>query len=529
MAVTTVIDTSGLGDRAMYSQVMSNLRGAYEKYGPGEGGYPRADGMLTDRILNNVWAKNYLDSRLYVDGYGVTSVTTMDTRASSVRVPLMAPPSYNPRTVMLEQCAGTSIPGTPGNDGLENNNLPFVVQAMGIDVTFNQIYDQSFVVYKISENMVSLDILGKYNQDLPRAVANMTDSSIMAQQLNHACARASKTENANAVLVDLSSSATGYLQFKMNQIIGLMTNPQTDWSEGIVQYDLEGAIIFMRQKLWNQFFQVGNGGIINSQLGQEMLVRGAFTEDGRAKGNNIRGEFSGVYIKVVPDSYFKNAAAYLNLTAEQFAQFDKILGFIAHSDGTGFGRLDTSINPIQNPGNAIGTKVQNLWQWGVNVIRDSSIGIIAEEGFTSPITDALPLVAPTSFKDALGGYQTVKNDYGTSQRIAVVPADITTNVTLTVQGTGSASINDATLNVRLADGQVKGYSNNADGTYSFYVDRNGSATVVVSASGYQDGMVTISKDSTTGNAYSATVQLTATPAPTNEVSPTNAEAKAKTK
>lgn len=512
MALTTVIDTSGLGDRAMYSQVMSNLRGAYEKYGPGPGGYPRAEGMLTDRILNNVWAKNFLDSRLYVDGYGVTSVTTMDTRASSVRVPLMAPPPYTPRTVELEQCANESIPGTPGNSGLENNNLPSVAQAMGVDIPLNQVYDHSFVVYKISENMVSLDILGKYNQDLPRAVANMTDSSIMAQQLNHACARASRTDNANTVLVDLSSTSTGYLQFKMNQIIGLMTNPQTDWSEGIVQYDLEGAVIFMRQKLWNQFFQVGNGGIINSQLGQEMLVRGAFTEDGRAKGNNVRGEYSGVLVKVVPDSYFRNAAAYLNLSADQFEQFDKILGFIAHSDGTGFGRLDTSINPIQNPGNAIGTKVQNLWQWGVGVVRDSSIGIIAEEGFTSPISDALYLVAPSNFRDTLGGYQKVKNDYGTTQRIAVVPADITTNVTLTVRGASDAAINNATLNVKLDDGQLKGYSNNADGTYSFYVDRNGGATVLVSAPGYQDGTVTIAKDSTTGNAYSATVQLTAVPA-----------------
>lgn len=516
MAETTVIDTSGLGDRAMYAQVMSNLRGAYEKYGPGPGGYPRAHGMLTDRILNNVWAKNYLDSRLYVDGFGVTSVTSMDTRASSVRIPLMAPPPYNPRTMSMQKCAGTDVPGTPGNDGLENNNLPYVAQAMGVDVDFNQLYDQAFVVYKVQENMVSLDILGKYNTDLPRAVANMTDSSIMAQQLNHGCARASMTENANVSLIDMSNTSNGYLQLKMNEVIGLMTNPQTAWSEGIVQYDLEGAVIFMRQKLWNQFFQIGNGGIINSNIGQEMLVKGAFTEDGRAKGNNIRGEYSGVWIKVVPDFYFRTAAAYLGLTAEQFTQFDKILGFIAHADGTGFGRLDTSINPIQNPGNAIGTKVQNLWQWGVNIVRDSSIGLIAEQDFVSPINTAMPLVAPSSFNDVLGGYQQVKNSLGTSQRIAVVPAQITTNVTLTVQGTGSAAITDATLNVRLEDGQIKGYSNNADGTYSFYVDRNGAATVTVSAPNYQPATVTITKENTTGNAYSVTQQLTAAANPTKK-------------
>lgn len=506
---TTVIDTKGLGDSPFYSQVMAGLRGAYDNYGPGDGGYPRVQDMLTDRVLNNVWAKNYLDARLYVDGLGVTSVTAMDMRASSVRIPLMAPPPYSPRTMAMQVCAGEFVPGTPGNNGAENTNLPNVPQSMGVDVYFNQIYDQATVFYKVNQNMLSMDIMGKYNSVLPEAVANMTDSSIMAQQLNHGCARASRMENANVVEIDMSQNGNGYLQLKMNELIGLMTNPATEWSDGIVQYDLEGCVIFMRQRLWNKFFQVGNGGIINSNIGQEMLMRGAFTPDGRPKGNKIRGEYSGVWIKVVPDLYFKNAAAYLNLTAEQFAQFDKILGFIVHADGTAFGRLDTSINPIPNPGNAIGTKLQNLWQWGVNVVRDSSIGLIAEAGFQSPIATALDLVAPNSFEDALGGYQKVANDYGTNRSIAVVPSDITTNVTLTVQGTGSAPITDAQIHVVTGEGLVKGWSNNADGTYTFYVKRGGTATVTINAAGYQESTLNITAENTTGMAYSATQALTA--------------------
>ncbi len=404
---TGVIDTTGLSDRSVYMQVAANIAGAYEQYGTSPGNYPKADTIMTNRILNDIWAANYLDNKIFIDGMGVKSVTSMDVRASGVRVPLLAPPPYNPRTIALQPYVGVNNEGTPGNDGLENRNLPNVPQTNGVEVVFDQVYDQATVFYKISQNMLSLDIMGEYTKMIPQAVANMTDSSIIAQHLNHGLYRAATTENSNLIMADLSDTSNGAMQLLMNRLIGLMTNPQVNWSDGIVQYPLDGAVIIMRQKLWNYFFTVSNGAIINSNIGQEMLIGGAFTRDGRPKGNNIRGEYSGVYIKVVPDIYFRNAAAYTGLTGTAEQNFDKVLAYICHRDGTAFGRLDTSINPIPNPGNAIGTKVQNLWQWGVNVVRDSSIGVVvestADNAFVNPITTLKRLVAPASFGATYGG------------------------------------------------------------------------------------------------------------------------------
>ena len=405
---TGAIDVNGLSDRSVYMQVAANIAGAYDNYGTSAGNYPKVDTIMTDRIVNDIWTANYLDARIFVDGLGVRSVTSMDTRAGAVRVPLIAPPPYTPRTIAMQPYTGVNNAGTPGNDGLENINLPNVPQTDGVEVPFNQVYDQATVFYRISQNTLSLDVMGEYNKMIPQAVANMTDCSIMAQQLNHGLYRASTTTNSNLIPVDLSAApSNGALQLLMNQLIGFMTNPQTSWSEGVVQYPLDGCVIIMKQKLWNYFFTVTNGAIINSNLGQEMLLGGAFTRDGRPKGNNVRGEYSGVLIKVVPDSYFNNAGAYLGLTGTSLTNFQKILAYVCHRDGTAFGRLDTSINPIPNPGNSIGTKVQNNWQWGVNVVRDSSIGIVVESStsaaFTNPITTLKQLVAPASFGAAYGG------------------------------------------------------------------------------------------------------------------------------
>lgn len=496
MPESGVIDTSGLGDQSVYMQVAANLQGAYNNYGVSPGNYPKVDTIMTNRILNDVWTRNYLDGRIFVDGIGVTSVTSMDMRASAVRVPIIAPPPYTPRTIAMQACSMENIPGTPGNDGVENVNLPNVPQTDGVEVTFNQVYDQATVIYKISQNMLTLDIVGGYNRQIPGAVANMTDSSTIAQQMNHGLYRASTTDNSNAVVVDLTNSSQGYLQGVMNEIIGLLTNPQTSWSEGVVQFPLDRAVILMRQKLWNRFFTVGNGAIINSNIGQSMLVGGAFTTDGRPKGNNMRGEYSGVWIKVVPDSYFKNAARYLNLPINAF---DGVLGYICHSDGTAFGRLDTTINPIPNPGNGVGTKIQNSWQWGVNVIRDFSIGVVLEQGYTNPITSLFPLVAPANWSDPYGGVQRVQISNGSAQ----------TAVTLTVTGTGSANITNANLAIVTAAGVPKGYSNNADGTYQFYVPRGEAATVNITAAGYQSATVNITAANTATGTYTVTQALSA--------------------
>jgi len=509
-----VVETQGLSDRVLYSQVMANIGKAYSDYGVGNGNYPNVEDILTDRALYNVWMRNLLNAKIFVDGMGITNRTAQAQGVSAVRVPIMAPPPYLPRTITMQPYTGNYIPGTPGNDGLENRNLPNTPQTNGFDVYFNQVYDHPTVIYKLSQNMLSLPIVAEYTSQIPEAVANMEDSFIMATQIKAALYRAKTTDNSNVVPVDLSNTSEGYLQQIMNKIIGLMTNPQTSWAEGIVQYDLERCVIIMKQSFFDLLFSVKNGVLVNGgNLPQEMLIRGAFTEDGRPKGNLIRGMYSGVYIKVVPNSYFRQSAAYDGINADQFAEFDKIQCYIANAEGTAFGRADTTINPIPNPGSSVGTKIQTLFQWGCGVVRPSAIGIvIATENnladFNNPIDEQGNVVAPNDFDSVISSYGTASVNYGTAQKVGVYDDETTTTVTVTIKGTetGTPAVSNANLEIK-SNGKPVGFINNANGTYTYVLGRGQTASVTVSAAGYTSQTVNVTAANTAGKSYAQEINL----------------------
>lgn len=511
-----VIETNGISDRILYTQVMAGIGAAYSDYGVGDGNYPNKNDFLTDRGLWNIWMRNNLNARIFVDGMGITSRTAQAQGVSSVRVPLMAPPPYTPRTISINPYPGVTRPGTPGNDGIENINLPNVPQSNGVDIYFDQLYDQPTVIYKLSQNMVSLPIAAQYTAQIPETVANMEDTTIMATQIRAGLLRASQTENSNVVAINTSNTTQGYLQQQMNALIGLMTNPQTSWSEGIVYYDLMKSVIVMKQSFFNQLFTVSNGVLVNGgNLSQEMLVKGAFTPDGTPKGNLIRGMYSSVYIKVVPDSYWRQAAAYIGITAEQYPQYDKVVAYIANSEGTGFGVADTTINPVPNAGSSVGTKIQNLWQWGCQVIRPSSVGLVITSSngtlsdFTNPISADGNIVAPQSFDSVISSYGTSSVDYGNNSNIGIYDDKTTTTVTLTLTTASSGNVSNAALKISASTGNSVGYTNNMDGTYTFVLPRNSSATVTTSAVGYDDDTISISTSNTASSTYATSKQLTA--------------------
>lgn len=510
-----VIATNGISDSVLYAQVMAGLTKSYNQNGVGNGNYPNAQDILTDRGLYNVWMRNLLNARIYADGLGFTSRTAQAQGVSSVRIPIMKPPTYAPRTIALVPYPGMVMPGTPGNSGLENTELPEVIETDGVDITFNQLYDKATVIYQVSQNMLSLPLAAERTRLTPEAVANMEDSSLLATQLIGGLARAAATENSNIVPVNLASLTEGALQQAMNKLIGTMTNPQTSWSEGAVYYPLNECVIMMKQSFFDLLFSIKNGALLSaSDLGQKMLIGGGFTEDGKMMGQLTRGIYSTVPVKVVPDSYWRQAAAYAQITTEQFPEFDKVQCFIANAEGTGFGRSSTIINPIPNPGNAVGTKIQTLFQWGAGVTRPSSIGMIVNTAsnlsdFVNPIDEnGRAVIAPKSFSDTIKSYG-FNTDYGKGSQVGVYDSNKTTTVTLTVTGTASAKIANAALSIAKADGATVGYTNNADGTYTFVLSRGDSATVEVSAAGYEDATVSITSANTNAATYAASQSLTA--------------------
>lgn len=511
-----VIETSGLSDKVLYSQVMTNLRGAYNNYGVGDGNYPKAKGILTDRILENIWIKNILDARIFADGMGVTS-RTGDARASSIRVPIMAPPPYSMRTISIDACLNGKLHGTPGNDGLEDVHLPNTIQTNGVDIPLNQVYDRATVIYELSQDMVTLPLAAEYTSMIPPTIANMEDTTILATHLKGGLARAKESGNANVIPVDLSNTTEGYLQQVMNGLVGAMTNPQTTWSEGVVQYRLEDSVIVMKQSFFNRLFSVRNGALVSaSNLAQEMLLGGAITADGKPKGGQIRGQYSGIWIKVVPDSFWRQAAALMGITADTYAQYDKIQAYVANAMGFGFVRARATINPIPNPGNGIGTKIQNLFRWGAAMTRGSAVGIvIATENnladFVNPVDEYGNVVAPESFNDVIKSYG-VPADYGDASKIGVYEANNTTTVTLTVTGADSAALSNAVLTVMKNGKEQIGYVNNANGTYTIVLGRGETATIEVAAVGYTSATVNVTAENTDGANYSVTQALTASAA-----------------
>jgi hypothetical protein len=423
-----IIETNGLSDRVAYAQVMSNIKGAYNNYGVGDGNFPNAKGILTDRILSNIWLKALIDKSVFADGKGVTKRTGVE-GCSSVRVPIMAPPPYAMRTLTIATSADGALQGTPGNDGLENNNLPNIPQTNGVDVYLNQLFDNATVIPQLSQDMVSLPIAGEYTGNIPKTVSNMEDSTILAIHMKAGLARAAGADNSNLVPVDLSNNTEGYLQQALNKLIGTMVNPQTSWSEGVVSYDLDDSVIVMKQSFFDLIFSVRNGALVSaSDVAQRMLLGGAITEDGMPRENFVRGVYSGVNIKVVPDSYWRQAAALCGIqAANTFAQFDKVQAYIANAQGFAFGRASASINPIPNPGNAIGTKIQTLFRWGVANTRPSACGLIiaTETGtlsdFVNPVNSLGAIVAPNDFNAAIKALGFTNTDYGTPTSVGVNP------------------------------------------------------------------------------------------------------------
>ena len=89
------------------------------------------------------------------------------------------------------------------------------------------------------------------------------------------------------------------------------------------------------------------------------------------------------------------------------------------------------------------------------------------------------------------------------QRIGVTSSAYLTDVTLTVTGP-----TDSEVVVRKADGTYATVGKNANGTFVFTLERGTTATVLVSADGFENNSLAISETNTAGATYSASITLT---------------------
>ena len=515
--MSEMVISTGLSDSQLYMQAVANVAAPF-KVDAHSGQYPLVGNVLVNRRLANRWLVTNLASRAFVDGLGVTSVGAEAENVGMIRFPLMYMPPRIKRTLAHKMCpADGETNGTKGNNLPFNRNLPHGVQTDGFDLKFMQEYDEAAQVSRVNMRLIGsdLDLLGQYTSNVPKTVGFLQDSDILATHVASALTRASKSGNSNIIPYNPATDTDGYLQSVMNALASALSNVRGSYKEGIISYPREKSVFVLRWSVFNKLMTIKNGALVNSDIAQRILLNGYLDDSGtKLMGSYIYGQYMGIYIKVIPDEMWDTAAATLNLTAAQYAQWNKVVGYIANAEGTLFGMSANVTDVDKSPTTSIGYIIRNDWGWGIKAIRDSSIALLVSTAndltdFTNPITSFEDINSPADMESIIESYQDADSSEQTVQRVGVTAPSLVTEVTLTVTGTGSANVKNADVTVRAEDGTYPTVSNKEDGKYVFTLPRASTATVTIAADGYQAAAVNISAENTATAKYAATQALTA--------------------
>lgn len=512
MAGELVIST-GMPDTQMYLQAVANADAPYEVT-PSSGNYPMVGNILVNRKLANRWIAVNLSSRAFVDGLGVTSVSAEAENVGFIRFPLLYLPPRLKRTLGSRLCpSDDGKNGTPGNNEPFNRNLPHGLVTDGYDMKFMQEYDEAAQISRVNMRLIgaNLDLLGKHTSYIPITVGMMQDADILATHVGAALTHASKNGNANIIAYNPANTDDGYVQGIMNRLASALSNVRGSYKEGVISYDKSKSVYVMRWSFFNKLMTIKNGALVNSDIAQKILLNGYLDEGGtKLLGNYIEGKYMGILIKVLPDEMFDTAAATLGLTQTQYAQWNKVVAYIANAEGTLFGMSATVTDVDKSPTTSIGYIVRNDWGWGVKCIRPSSIALVVETAnnladFTNPVTSFEDINSPANMEGLIEEYQNgTEVSEEMVQRIGVTAPTLVTEVTLTVTG-----VTNAEVVVRGEDGVYATVSNKEDGTYTFVLPRASTATVTVAAEGYNTATANITAANTATKSYAFTQALTA--------------------
>ena len=515
--MSEMVISTGLSDSQLYMQAVANVAAAF-KVDAHSGQYPPVGNVLVNRRLANRWLVTNLASRAFVDGLGVTSVGAEAENVGMIRFPLMYMPPRIKRTLAHKMCpADNEANGTTGNNLPFNRNLPHGVQTDGFDLKFMQEYDEAAQVSRVNMRLIGsdLDLLGQYTSNVPKTVGFLQDADILATHVASALTRASKSGNSNIIPYNPETDTDGYLQSVMNALASALSNVRGSYKEGIISYPREKSVFVLRWSVFNKLMTIKNGALVNSDIAQRIILNGYLDDSGnKLMGSYIYGQYMGIYIKVIPDEMWDTAAATLNLTAAQYAQWNKVVGYIGKAEGTLFGMSANVTDVDKSPTTSIGYIIRNDWGWGIKAIRDSSIALLVSTAnnltdFTNPITSFDDINSPADMESIIEGYQDADSSEQTVQRVGVTAPSLVTEVTLTVTGTGSANVKNADVTVRAEDGTYPTVSNKEDGKYVFTLPRASTATVTIAADGYQAAAVNISATNTATATYATTQALTA--------------------
>lgn len=503
--------TTGIGDSALYLQAVANASAPFNVTAS-SGQYPLLGNALVNRKLASRWLAVALSKRIFVDGLGVTSVGAESENTGMIRFPLAYLPPRIKRTLNIKGYAGANDGGTPGNGAPFNHHLPHGMQTDGFDLKFNQEYDEAAQISKVSMRLIGndLDLLAKYTSSIPETVHFLQDADIMATHLGSAFKFANESGKSNCVAYDNTNTANGYLQSVMNDLGSKLANVKGKFGEGIVSYPREKSVYVLRYSFWNKLRTVNNGALVNSDIAQKIILNGFLSEDGKQLlGQNIEGIFNGIYIKVVPDEYWDTAAAELGLNASEYAEFNKVVGYIANGEGTMFGQSATVTDVDKSPTTSIGFIARADWGWGVKTLRPSSIALLVEEAdlddFDLPITDFEDIVSPDNLEDKIAELQGSNNDNAVQTASIKAPCLVTVSVTKP-SGGSTAAATGATVTA-IFNGEEFPAIEIGSGKYVVNVAKNEPAIIVAKLAGHKDGTASLDTDDTDESFGTATIAL----------------------
>lgn len=518
--MSEMVISTGLSDSQLYLQAIANAKTPYE-ITPQSGDYPLVGNIMVNRRLSNQWMAISLFSRAFVDGLGVTSAGAESGNVGMLRIPMLYMPPRRKRTLGSKMCPDGSVNGTQNNNEPFNKNLPYSLQTDGVDIKFTQIYDEAAQVAKASMRLIGrdLDILGRHTSYLPKTVGMLQDADIMATHIGAGLTYAAQTNNSNVIAYDNTKTDKGYLQGIMNALVSKLSNVRGSYKEGIISYDKERSVIVMRWSFYNKLMTIDNGAIINSDIGQKILLNGNLTDDGeRLLGNYINGKYAGVYIKTLPDELFDTAAATLNLDSTRYGAFSKVVAYIANAEGFAFGQSAAETEVEKAPTTSMGFIVRNDWGWGVQALRPSASAFVVESAnnladFTNPFAGAnafVELNSPNDIESIIADYQSGSVVNGVT-RIGVTAPTLVTEVTLTLKSSASSNpaIKNADVVVRAEDGTYPTVVNKEDGTYVFTLPRASKATITAAATGFTAGTLAVTASDTATASKALSLTLTA--------------------
>lgn len=486
----------------------------------GRNGALYLDGTMTQAKLSEAIVEAIYVGDIFRDGQSVTKKYAVGAKAGDyVRVPLETPFPSSSRTLAIG-----GRPGTEGNDGIYNMNQPMQPSDSEFGIVLNQVNDQMIIFPEMVKEFMPIRTMAQRIAGYAKTVVEDRSASTLAEILAYNIYRSLNGAN-NIVTGDIT--AEDAYSTLLNSLSALMSDG--DLATNAHAYGTQGRTIIARPSFIEYAFNRKSGIILTgSDFAQSMLKDISFDTNLAERdyvGNSFKGYAMGFAWQEANSYIWNLTEKYLGLAK---GALDNVYGVAVSYEATAAAEaIDLGVK-IVDAQIVRGLMAQPLNAWGHEAFRLSYIigkPGLNNDSFTAmdftaeerrrPVAPKKVFTAENTDKILLPIYNTNNEVVGYKEHVNVpkpngdnVRNSLTT-VTLSVLGTDSAPISGATITV--TNGKfTPTVVDNKDGTYTFVVGQNTTASVAIAATGYTAQTIELTKANTNKTVYAKEVNLVAT-------------------